>query len=90
MCKFLRKFEKKTEQKVLPILIGDWNEECMGHSNSKKLCEEFGLVNIFHEKYPNHKKIKTYQKGSIFIDYGLIHRDLLEKIEIVTYEPFGY
>ena len=38
MGKFLRKFEKETEQKVLPILIGDWNEECMGRSNSKKNC----------------------------------------------------
>ena len=71
-------------------MIGDWNEECMGRSNSKKLCDKFGLVNIFHGKHPNDKKIKTYQEGSSFIDYGLINRDLLEKIDIVTYEPFGY
>ena len=90
MCKFLRKFEKDTEQTVLPLLIGNWNEECMGRSNSKKLCDKFGLVNIFHGKHLNHKKFKTYQEGSRFIDYGLIHRDLLEEIEIVTYEPFGY
>ena len=62
----------------------------MGRSNSKKLCDEFGLVNIFHRKHPNHKKFKTYQEGSRFIDYGLIHRDLIQEIEIVTYEPFGY
>ena len=79
MSKFLQKFEKETAQKVLPILIGDWNEECMGRTNSKKLCDEFGLVNIFHGKFPNHKKPKTYQEGSTFIDYGLIHRDLVEK-----------
>ena len=29
MCKFLQKFEKETEQTVLPLLIGDCNEECM-------------------------------------------------------------
>ena len=34
MCKFLREFEKETEQKVLLILIGDWNEECIGRSKS--------------------------------------------------------
>ena len=79
MCKFLQKFEKETEQKVLPILIGDWNEECMGQSNLKKLCDKFGLVNIFHGKYSNHRKIKMHQDGSTFIDYGLVHRDLLEK-----------
>ena len=90
MCKFLQKFKKDTEQKVRPLLIGDWNEECMGSSNSKKLCDEFGLANIFHGKHPNHKKFKTYQEGSRFIDYGLIHRDLLHEIEIVTYKPFGY
>ena len=39
------------------------------------------LIQFFHGKHPNHKKFKTYQEGSSFIDYGLIHRDLLEKIE---------
>ena len=90
MSKCLRQFEKETEQKVLPILIEDWNKECMGRSNWKKPCDEFGLVNIFHGKFPNHEKFKTYQEGSTFIDYGLIHRDLIDKIERVTYEPFGY
>ena len=90
MCKFIRRFEKETEKKVLPMLTRDWNEEYMGWSNSKKLCDEFGLVNIFHGKFPNHKKFKAYQEGSTFIDHGLIHQDLIDKIERVTYEPFGY
>ena len=90
MCKFLRRFRKKSDKKVLPMLIGDWNKECMGRSNSKKLCNKFGLVNIFHRKFPNHGKFKTYQEGSTFIDYGFIHRDLIDKIEQVTYEPVGY
>ena len=63
MSKFLRRFEKETEQKVLPILIGDWNEECMGRSISKKLCDEFSFVNIFHGKFPNHKKSRRTKKG---------------------------
>ena len=72
------------------MLIGDWNEECMGRSNSKQSCDEFGLVNNFHGKFPNQKKIKTYQRGSTFIDYGLIHRDLVDKVVRITYEPYGY
>ena len=72
------------------MLVGDWNEECIGKSNSKKICDEFGLVNIFHGKYPNHEKCKTYQEGSKFIDHCLIHCDLIDKVDQVTYEPFGY
>ena len=52
--------KKKTDKQVLPMLIGNWNEECIGRSNSKKLCDESGLVNMFHGKFPNHEKFKTY------------------------------
>ena len=62
------------------MLIGDWNEECIGKSNSKKLCNEFGIVNIFHGKYPNHEKFKTYQDGSTFIDYGIINQKIIDKV----------
>ena len=72
------------------MLIGDWNEECIGKSNLMKLCDEFGLVNIFHGNFPNHEQFKTYQERSTFIDYGLIHRDLIDKVDQVTCEPFGY
>ena len=57
MYKFIKNFakkEKKKDKQVLPMLIGDWNEECIGKSNAKKLCDEFGLVNIFHRKFPNY------------------------------------
>ena len=50
MCKFIKTFvkkEKKNDKQVLQMLNGDWNKECIGKSNSKKLCDEFGLVNIF-------------------------------------------
>ena len=54
MCKFIRSFKKKNEKQVLqqfkkktdkkvpPMLIEDWNKECIGKSNSKKLCNKFG------------------------------------------------
>ena len=44
MYKFIKNFakkEKKNDKQVRPMLIGDWNEECMGKSNAKKLCDEF-------------------------------------------------
>ena len=62
-------------------MIGDQNEEYKGKLNPKKLCNEFGLVNIFHGKYANHEKLKTYQEKSTFIDYGLIHQDLIDKVD---------
>ena len=63
MCKFIQRFKKKTVKKVLPMLIRDWNGKWIGRSNSKKLCDEFGFVNIFNGKFPNHKKFMSYQKG---------------------------
>ena len=56
----------------------------------KKLCDEFGLVNIFHGKIPNYEKSKIYQEGSMFVDYDLIYQDLIDKVDWVIYEPFGY
>ena len=47
-------------------------------------------MNIFQGKFPNHEKLKTYQEGSMFINYGLIHKELIEEIDQVTYEPVGY
>ena len=75
MYKCIQRFKTKTDKQVLPMLIGDWNKKCIGRSNSKKLCDKFGLVNIFHGKLLNHEKFKTYQEGSTFIDYSLIHSD---------------
>ena len=73
------------------MLIRDWYKECIGESNAKILCDEFGLVNIFSiEEFLNHEKFKTNQEGSTFIDYGLSHRDLIDQVYYVTYELFEY
>ena len=80
----------KTDKQVLSMVTGNWNGEYIGSFNSKQLCDEFGLVNIFHEKFPNQEKFKTYQEGSTFIDYGLIHKDLIDKVDQVMYELFRY
>ena len=58
MCRFLQWFQKKTDKRALQILIGDWNEECIGKSHLKKLCNEFGMVNISHRKYQNMRNLK--------------------------------
>jgi hypothetical protein len=51
--------------------VGDWNEECKGTPTSQKLCDEFGLVNIFKQVYPNQKQFKTYMRGSRTINFAL-------------------
>ena len=43
-------------------MLRDYNEECIGKSNCKKLCDEFGFVNLFDHKYPNHDNFKTYHE----------------------------
>ena len=56
----------------------------------KKLCDKFGLENMFHRKYPNHEQFKIYQEGTTFLDCGITHPELIDKIDRVTCEPFGY
>ena len=40
--------QKQTQNpSLVPIIVGDWNEECSGTSTSMELCKEFRLVSIF-------------------------------------------
>ena len=39
MTKLLWRFKKKNDQKLCSIIIREWNEECIGRSNLKKLCD---------------------------------------------------
>jgi hypothetical protein len=55
------------DKTVIPILLGDWYEECKGMSTLQRLCDDFGLVNLFdrlsqsktiqnvHEKFSNNR-----------------------------------
>ena len=90
MCAFLRNLISTTPGTVKPLLLGDWNEECTGKSNCKKLCDEFGLVDLFAHKYPIHDNFKTYQQGTKRIDIAIGHIDLAGKVKKATYEPFGF
>ena len=47
-------------------------------------------MNTFHGKYSHNEKLKTYQNVSSFIDYNCIHQDLINKIDHLTCESFGY
>jgi hypothetical protein len=76
--------------KITPIVIGDWNEECKGTATSQKLCDEFGLVNIFDKVHPNQEQFKTYMRGTRTIDFALAPPELANKVTNFTYEPFMY
>ena len=74
---------------TIPILMGDFNEECQGTSNSSKLCSEFNLVDIWSQKYPSLHP-KTYQRGSRRIDFILAPKTVSDAVENIVYEPFQY
>ena len=42
-----------------PLVLGNWNETCQGTSTSQKLCNEFGLVDIWLHLHPNHAQFST-------------------------------
>ena len=91
--KDLRKFIKiKTTRlnvECSPIIMGDWNEECKNTSNSRKLCDEFGLVDLWHYKHPN-TEFRTYARGSRRIDFVLTTPAIAEHTTTMIYEPFQY
>ena len=88
--KFMESFIINEVSTVVPILLGDWNEECKGTSTSKKLCEEFGMVNIFERLYPNQGRFKTMRRGSRPIDFALAPPGIADRVSNFVYEPFMY
>ena len=86
---FFRSMRRRNPS-LIPIIIGDWNEECTDGSTPYDLCQEFGLVNIFERLYPNHPQFKTYQRGSRVIDFALAPPQIADKISNFVYEPFLY
>ena len=86
----INRIKNDSEGKTIPVIIGDWNEECTGTTNAQKLCNEFGLVNIFDHLYPNHPKFNTQQDGSRCIDFALTSPELASKVTNIMYKPFFY
>ena len=87
---FIKGIVDKDNVETTPIIIGDWNEECKGTSTSQKLCNEFGLVNVFNRIHPDHKEFKTYLRGSRTIDFVLTTPDIADRVTNFVYEPFLY
>ena len=73
---------------IIIIIIGDWNEECKGTSNSQKLCDKFGLVDVWDRLYPNESLFKTYLHGSRRIDFALALPETADCITNIAHEPF--
>ena len=71
------------------IIMGDWNEQCQGNSNSNKLCHDFGLVDLWNVKHPN-TELSTYKRGSRRIDFALVSQDIANMDTHMIYEPFDY
>jgi hypothetical protein len=93
MKKFLKEImpeENSDHSSITPLRLGDWNEECKGTSTSPKLCDEFGLVNIFKQVHPNQKQFKKYMRGSRTIDFALAPPELAHRVTNFVYKPFMY
>ena len=60
---FLHKHINIPHTNRIPIILGDWNEECSGTSNSQKLCDVLGLVDIWKYRNPLHTSFKTYLRA---------------------------
>jgi hypothetical protein len=87
---FIGSYVNQEGGNVTPLIIGDWNEECKGTSASQKLCNEFGLVNIFDRLYPNQAQFKTYMRGARTIDFALAPPNIADRVTNFVYEPFLY
>jgi hypothetical protein len=87
---FIKSKVNKANTNVIPIIMGDWNEECKGSSNSQIICNELGLVDAFDRIYPDHHAFKTYNRGSRRIDFVLTPATIADKITNFVYEPFMY
>ena len=72
----------------MPIIIGNWNEECSGTSTLTELCNEFELVSIFNRLNPNHKPFKTYCRGSSVLEFALAPPSIADRVTNFVYEPF--
>ena len=61
---------KQRNGNIVPIIMGDWNESIYDN-NARELFIEFGLVDVFGQKYPLVKDFKTYMQGHCRIDFVL-------------------
>ena len=87
--KFLTIQTNRPNVECSPIIMGDWNEECKNTSNSRKICDEFGLVDLWHYKHPT-TEFRTYARGSRRIDFVITTPAIAAHTTSMIYEPFQY
>ena len=81
---------KEQNSEIIPILLGDWNEEFTTTSIPAQICNDFNLVNIFERMHPDHEKFKTYKRGNSVIDFVLAPPEIADSVTNFVYEPFLY
>ena len=85
---FIQTETSKDDILTIPILMGDFNDECTG-VNPSKLCSDFNLVDVWSQKHPNLNP-RTYQRGKRRLDFILAPQIVSDAVENIVYEPFQY
>lgn len=70
--------------------MGDWNEDTSNRTVAAELEKEFGVVNVFKQKFPEENVFKTHIEGSQRIDYVLTLPWVADAISLIVYEPFKH
>lgn len=89
LISFIQK-EKLCNGNIVPILMGDWNDTNSKTSVKTMLYQEFGLVDIFEQQFPDHKEFWTYNRGQHRLNYVLVPPWVADNVERIVYEPFMY
>ena len=85
----LRKFKQRNGN-IIPILMGDWNDDRGKKTFAAEAEKEFGLIDAFKQKFPDSEEFKTHIDGSKRIDYILTLPWIAEAMTNIVYEPFQY
>ena len=88
LLKFLENHLSNPDKPTIPFILGDWNKPHEGQSTSKKICEKFGLVDIWKTLQPDHSNFSTYQQGTTRIDYALTTVQATCHIQNIRYEQY--
>ena len=85
----IRKFKLKNGN-IIPILMGDWNDDRGKKIFAAEAEKEFGLVDAYKQKFPDSEEFKTHIDGSKRIDYVFTLPWIADAMTNIVYEPFQY
>ena len=86
---FIRKYKLKNGN-IIPILMGDWNNNRGKRTFAAEAEKKFGLIDAFKRRFPNSDEFKTHIDGSKRIDYVLTLPWIADAMTNIVYEPFQY